>query len=925
MIFLYPAWLLMAIPAGLLLWLFKCPSRMLNVMRIIIVVLILLAMAGISINLQSRHGTVVVIADQSRSMPANARQVQKETIDLIAAAMAADDKLAVVSFGQQSVIEHNGGGKFSGFVAEVGKDASNLANAMDTAVSLIPKDSRGRLLVLSDGRWTGRDPIAAASAAAARQIPIDYRLIERSAANDLAIYRIDAPDVVRPGEAFMVTIWVQSPFRQEVTCRFSRGGKVLNTSKRQISTGLTRFTFRDRAEKPGAVQYSFSVSAGPGDPVPENNHARFLLGVEGQKPLLCVTDAGRSAFADLLKAGKVEITAKAPGDCNWGLEDLAGYSGVILEDVSANNIGPTSMSNIAAWIRQAGGGLMMTGGKHSYGPGGYFKSELEPVMPVSMELRQEHRKLAIAIVVALDRSGSMTAPVGFGKTKMDLANIASAEVLDMLSPMDEFGVIAVDSSAHLIVDLDSVEVNASQRNRILGIQSMGGGIFVYEALLHAVDMIKDAQAQTKHIILFSDAADSEQPGQYKELLAECTKAGITVSVIGLGKPSDSDAPFLEDVALRGQGRCFFTESAEELPRLFAQDTFVVARSSFLEDDTPVRTTAGLISVLGRQFDMPMPIGGYNLCYLRDQASLGAVTIDEYQAPIVASWQVGVGRALCYTAQVDGPFTGNIASWNELGDFYSSMARWVAGEQSSLGPDMLLTQEVKDGSCTIKLYLDPERQGQPLTDLPDVVTLLGTPGKPPQTRKMSMRYIDADTLAAEFALDGTDTYLSTVNVAGHGPATLWPVCLPYSPEFQPASDDKGAPVMAKLASVTGGVERLSLPDIWGDIPKQKRMIYIGRWLLIAAVVLLLLEVFQRRTGLLATIPNIMRLRKKEREAETKVATAKVKTKRPKRPGKKTIQPEPKLTAKKAKEEPAESELLSAMSKARRKAKARTRKK
>jgi hypothetical protein len=254
-----------------------------------------------------------------------------------------------------------------------------------------------------------------------------------------------------------------------------------------------------------------------------------------------------------------------------------------------------------------------------------------------------------------------------------------------------------------------------------------------------------------------------------------------------------------------------------------------------------------------------------------------------------------------------------------------MARWVAGEQSSLGPDMLLTQEVKDGSCTIKLYLDPERQGQPLTDLPDVVTLLGAPGKPPQTRKMSMRYIDADTLAAEFALDGTDTYLSTVNVAGHGPAALWPVCLPYSPEFQPASDDKGAPVMAKLASVTGGVERLSLPDIWNDIPKQKRMIYIGRWLLIAAVVLLLLEVFQRRTGLLAAIPNIMRLRKKEREVETKVATAKVKTKRPKRPGKKDIQPEPKLTAKKTKEKPAESELLSAMSKARRKAKARTRKK
>ena len=570
----------------------------------------------------------------------------------------------------------------------------------------------------------------------------------------------------------------------------------------------------------------------------------------------------------------------------------------------------------------------MTGGKHSYGPGGYFKSELEPVMPVSMELRQEHRKLALAIVVVLDRSGSMNASVGFGKTKMDLANLATAEVLAMLSPMDEFGVIAVDSSAHRILDLASVEESRSQRQRILGIQSMGGGIFVYNGLLNAVDMIKDAQSMTKHIILFSDAADSEQPGKYKELLAECTKAGITVSVIGLGKPTDSDAAFIEDVAFRGQGRCFFTESAEELPRLFAQDTFVVARSSFLDEPTPVKTTAALISVLGTQFDMPMPIGGYNLCYLRDQASLGAVTIDEYEAPVIASWPVGVGRALCYTPQVDGPFTGSIANWNRLGDFYSSMARWVAGDQSDLGPDMLLTQEVKDGSCTIKLYLDPERQSQSLTDLPEVVTLFGTPGKSPQTRKMSMRYLDADTLVADFAIDGTDTYLSTVNIEGHGSTPLWPVCLPYSPEFQPVQDEKGELTLKKLASATGGKERLSLPDIWNDIPKQKQIIYIGRWLLITAVILLLLEVFQRRTGLIATISNIRRIfkRQKEQEVEAEPVTQKVRSTKPKKPRKKSAkQTKQKPAAKKKEETPAESQLFSAMSTARRKAKARTRKK
>ena len=69
------------------------------------------------------------------------------------------------------------------------------------------------------------------------------------------------------------------------------------------------------------------------------------------------------------------------------------------------------MNNIAAWVTDSGNGMMLTGGKMSYGPGGYFKSPLEPIMPVSMELRQEHRKLSLALVVALgplrihDRAG----------------------------------------------------------------------------------------------------------------------------------------------------------------------------------------------------------------------------------------------------------------------------------------------------------------------------------------------------------------------------------------------------------------------------------------------------------------------------------------------------------------------------------------
>ena len=189
-----------------------------------------------------------------------------------------------------------------------------------------------------------------------------------------------------------------------------------------------------------------------------------------------------------------------------------------------------------------------------------------------MELRREHRKLSLAIVVAMDRSGSMSMTVGGGRTKMQLANLATAEVFDMLSPMDEFGVVAVDSSPHTIVDLAPVENRSHVRSDILRIGSQGGGIFIYEALSAAATMLLKAQAGTRHIILFADAADSEEPGRYRQLLEECRKANITVSVVGLGTPSDVDAELLQDIAYRGNGRCFLPRMPKSLPRLFAQDT-----------------------------------------------------------------------------------------------------------------------------------------------------------------------------------------------------------------------------------------------------------------------------------------------------------------------------------------------------------------
>lgn len=853
MIFSSPVWFILIIPMVILLVSIRYAALFTRVCVWIVAGLVILAMTNPSVLIPSRKGTVVVVADRSSSMPTSVNSMHKEAVELIQSKMSYGDRLAVVSFGQNAMIDQTPQpGLFGGFVTKVDSNGSDIKAAVELALSVIPQAIPARIILLSDGNWTASDPALAAAAASARNIPIDHRLIERPQGNDVAIDSIDVPSSVSSGQAFMITIWVRSPTTQEVSYKLTRGKSVLATGLRVIPAGVSRMVFRDKAGRPGNFIYKLHLEPKLKDIVSENNSARFCVGIDGPKPILLVNGNTGSKLGELLNAGGVEIINQPVEQCRWAFEHLAKYSAVILEEIPADMIGTGGMENLAAWVNLSGAGLMMTGGKNAFGPGGYFKSPLDPILPVSMELRREHRKLSLAIAVVLDRSGSMAAPVGGGKSKMDLANIATAQVVDLLSSMDELACIAVDSSPHVIVPMSRLSDKSYAKSKIMRIQSMGGGIFVYEGLKAAVRELTKADAATKHIILFADAADSEQPGQYKKLLSKCRKAGITCSVIGLGTKSDCDAKFLGDIAKRGKGRIFFTRDAGSLPRLFAQDTFVVARNSFITESTAVKFSPVMASISGKNFlDVPT-IGGYNLCYIKPEALMGCVTVDEYKAPVVAAWRSQLGRVLCYTPQVDGKFTGPIGKWKDIGDFLTSLARWTAGREDKLGDDMMLTQEINEGICKIKLHLDPDRKFTPFDSLPKISILQGTVGEKPDSKITTLKWDSADSLSIDIPVNSGQTVVSTVEVPNRGKVTLSPVCLPYSPEFKPRNSLRGADTLRHLSRMTGGCERMNLSKIWDELPSKPQFFSFAKWLYLFAVIMVLIDVFQRRTGLLSLL-------------------------------------------------------------------------
>lgn len=913
MSFLWPAaWLLILPLAAYLLW---KPFRLrrVNVLRLLLYALLVLALSGPVVEWPDRAGTLVVAVDRSRSMPDNATREAESLIRRLESARPPDSRLAVIGFGAEAAVEKLPDSPgFDGLKSRVDPDGSNLAGALDLAQRLIPADSPGRVWLLTDGLRTGRDPARSFASGAARGIPVDYRYLRRAATHDLAIAGIDSPLTAAAGEFYTLNCRIVSPEPQRAVCRIRRGEGNWLTREVDLRRGVNFVSWRDRSAAPGVADYTVEVTgANPeADERPENNRARRLISISGRKPVLLLSDSPSGNLGRVLAQAGIPVVRKRPSPAELTAAKLAGYAGVILENVPADRLGPDGMALLAELVRSGSLGLLMTGGRSSFAVGGYYRSPLETLLPVSLEQRQELRKNLLAIMVALDRSGSMAAPIG-GVTKMDMANLATVEVLKLLMPRDEFGVIAVDSAAHSVIPLTPVEDIVGGESRIRGIESMGGGIFTYTALARATQELLASKAATRHLILFADAADAEEPGAYQALLDKTSRAGITVSVVGLGTEADCDAAFLKDVAKRGGGMVYFSDRADELPRIFAQDTFLMARNTFIDTPVDADYTAALRSVSKADFGRSTGFGGYNLCYAKEGGEVLLVSRDEFLAPLAAIGRAGLGRVAVLTAEADGEYTGRFAADPMAGTLLAALANWMIAPENDPGSGYLVVQNLADGVHRVELLLDPGRERDPFPAPPAVHSVTTRDNGPPVTRRDAFHWADPDRLEADIPLESGAISLATVGWEGKRPETLAPVTAEYSPEFRPVEETSDAD-LAAMSAATGGRERL-LPDgLWGELPSRPRRFDLTPWIALGAILLLLLEVAERRIGIVSAL-----FRRAPRVTLPKAKKEKAKKRKTRRKGRSVEEfqaPEPALPP----EEPGEPEQPGALGEALRRA-------
>jgi uncharacterized membrane protein len=807
---------------------------------------------------------LILVVDRSRSVPADAEARVQEIAELARKQMQAGDRIGVVAFGRTAAVEipQREDYRFARLQRDVDRDATDIAAGLERALGLIPADRQGSILLCSDGETTGASPIAAARAALRRGVRIDAIALRRPGGTDLAVDEIALPGEVGAGEPFQFSAWLRADRPVEAPLRLLRDGVVIAEAVQPLRAGLNRVLFRDRLAEQGIHRYEVELVA-PGDRVVENNRAQAVVRVVGQDQVLCVSERGANGrlSAALRKAG-LRVLTSAPRDASLDLDALDGVRAVILENVAADDLLPNALPVLAAFVRDLGGGLLMTGGRASFGPGGYYRTPVEEVLPVTMEVRQEHRRFALALAIALDRSGSMTAPVGAGQTKMDLANLGTLAAVDLLGPSDSLAVIAVDSAPHVVVPMAELTDPEAVSDKVRRIESMGGGIFVGAALEAAARELQKAAQTTKHIVLFADAADSEEPGDYRTFVPKLRSAGVTLSVIGLGDPADQDAALLLELARLGGGRCKFVLDATNLPQVFAQETIQVARSSFAEEPSQVAVLPDIFAIGALAQAFP-DLGGYSIAYLKGDATSGLVTTDDVGAPVLSFWQHGLGRSAAFLGEADGTFSGGLASWDGYTDFFATLVRWVGGTRASEEVWADLRREGHEAVLTVELA---DAATDRLANVEAVVT--GPDGPVP----VWLTRVDERRLEARLALSGQGVYRAAIKVGADEVVRVPPVTLPYSPEFEPRADPRaGEKLLQRVVEIAEGRVDPPLGELFAGNRASGGLEPLGWLCALLAVVLLLIEIAVRRLDL--RLPRVaLRARRAARPAEPAAAPA-----------------------------------------------------
>ncbi len=692
------------------------------IVRSMVTICVLLALLGVKLPTGGNRTATIFLVDLSNSNKAHLEEAEAYLRDTISQ-MPSGNSYGIVTFGSNTLVEQfvTGEKQYTGLMTIPEKSATNFEEAISKAISMIPENSKGRLVLLTDGKETKGDIHRMAQAVTASRVEMCALLYESEQLQDAYIDNVTLPAYLHPGDEYSIKVLVESNYDTDAVITIFNGSKQVAANQVHLNKGSNHFVFREQVsgELEGNAMESLRIQVNAAeDGCEENNSYNAFAVVEAPPKVLVITDRNTdiTAFSKVLEAAGSDYTVLSALNAPDNIQDMLTYKSIILVDTYIDELPSGFLTNLESYVKDYGCGFVCCGGEDSFALGGYRDTVIETILPVDMELRGMNEAPTMAMVMVIDHSGSMMGDMsGQGGSNLDVAIKATNVAVDNLRDKDYVGVLTFDDGYDWQVQLTKAEERESIKTEVKKIEA-GGGTTIKPALQEAFRAISESDASVKHVILLTDGMG--ETTNYTDVIKNYNEGGITLSTVAVGR--DSDTKLLENLAEECGGRYYYSDLSSDIPKIFAREVFLGGDSFIQNGDFALSVRSGH-ELTKELFAEGWPyVYGY-VAASPKTASSSIITSAGKEDPILTVWQYGLGRTVAWNTDVTGEWSGGFSGKEDYAQLWKRIVDYSAGNAHmgednvnvvTLSEHMEITYEAKDYGTDTEIMatvINPEGQ------------------------------------------------------------------------------------------------------------------------------------------------------------------------------------------------------------------------
>ncbi|MGV3754552.1 MAG: VWA domain-containing protein [Verrucomicrobiota bacterium] len=844
--FTSPQWLWALLPGVLwVLWLSVksdvqlSPWRrgLVTAVRLVILICLVLALAGIQWKQPKEGLNVFFLLDRSQSISPEQQERAQKYVNEAAKGKSMEDRGGVIVFGAGASIETmpNAVVELPQVQAVVPPERTDLGAAIRLGAAALPEHGQRRLVILSDGNENSGDAMAAVLAAKPLGVTVDVVPLSLSRGGDVSVQKLMLPSKLKVGQAFEVKILLHSDRDKAASVRLFRNDQLLGEQPVQLVPGKNLYAFPQKLDEAGFYNYQIQVDV-PGDMIPQNNKATSFASVRGDPTVLLVSaDPDQDAnLAAALRTSKLTVKHVAVEGFPETLAEMQSYDSIFLSNVASGDLTTDMLKLLEIAVRDFGVGFVCVGGDQTYAAGAYRGTPLETILPVEVELSSKKVLPPGALVLIIDKSGSMSGD------KIELVKSAAIGAVRALGDSDFVAVIAFDGAPYVVVELQKASNRSKIERSISGIEA-GGGTSMYPPMVTAYEMLHESRASLKHVIVLTDG--ESQPGDFEGITKKMAAEKMTVSTVAAGE--HIDGALLQSIAATGKGRFYHVRNPTQIPQVFIKETAVILKSAINEEPFQPKMVASTEPVRGIGSGEFPTLLGHVVTEPKSRAELALVTGSG--DPLLAHWNYGLGRTVAFTSDAKPRWAKNWMGWAKYRQFWSQVGNWSLRKLESTDFNAEMSVEKGDAVLTVEAM---DEQG----DFQNFLNLEATVVSPKGDRqKVRLEQTAPGHYEVRFPTKEVGAYVAQLSQLKDGNVVAGQVvgtAVNYSPEFE--ATEPNIRLLRQLAESGGG--RVIDPQLRSDNPfvhdrvKTFQPVDLWEWLLKAAILLFPLDVGLRRIHL-----------------------------------------------------------------------------